>query len=80
MAILVGQRVFYFLAVYAPQCGLWDTITDLLFDHLRAVTAIIPASAFLVPCGFCNDHGGSTDSGYKEVYGECGYGKPDPDI
>ena len=51
--IIVGQRVLCLLPVYAPQCGLSDSIKD--------------------------GHVGSTGSGYKEVHGGYGYGKPDPD-
>ena len=40
---------------------------------------MIPASEFLIPCGDWNGHVGSTSSGYKEVHGGYGYGKPDPD-
>ena len=40
---------------------------------------MIPALAFLIPCGDWNGHVGSTGSGYKEVHGGYGYGKPDPD-
>ena len=43
------------------------------------MTAMIPASEFLIPCGDWNGHAGSTGSGYKEVHGGYGYGKPDPD-
>ena len=68
-----------FLSVYAPQCGLSDSVKDLFYDQIRAVTAMIPASEFLIPCGDWNGHGGSTGSGYKEVHGGYGYGKPDPD-
>ena len=68
-----------FLSVYAPQCGLSDSVKDLFYDQLRAVTAMIPASEFLKPCGDWNGHVGSTGSGYKEVHGGYGYGKPDPD-
>ena len=77
--IIVGQRVLCLLSVYAPQCGLGDSVKDLFYDQLRAVTAMIPASEFLIPCGDWNGHVGSTGSGYKEVHGGYGYGKPDPD-
>ena len=40
---------------------------------------MIPASEFLIPCGDWNGYVGSTGSGYKEVHGGYGYGKPDPD-
>ena len=68
--IIVGQRVLCFLSVYAPQCDLSDSVKDLFYDQLRAVTAI--------PCGDWNGH--VTSSGYKEVHGGYGYGKPDPVI
>ena len=48
-------------------------------EVLRAVTAMIPASEFLILCGDWNGHVRRTGSGYKEVYGGYGYGKPDPD-
>ena len=77
MKILVGQRVLSLLSVSAPQYGLSDSVKDLLYDQLRAEAAMIPASAFLIPCGDWNGHVGSTGSGYKEVHGGYGYGKPD---
>ena len=77
--IIVGQRVLCLLSVYAPQCGLSDSAKDLFYQQLRTVTATIPASEFLIPCGVWNGHVGSTGSGYKEVHGGYGYGKPDPD-
>ena len=40
---------------------------------------MIPALEFLIPCGDWNVYIGSTGSGYKEVHGGYGYGKPDPD-
>ena len=43
------------------------------------MTVMIPALEFLIPCGDWNGHVGSTGSGYKEVHGGYGYGKPDPD-
>ena len=77
--IIASQRVLCLLSVYAPQCGLSDSAKDLFYDQLRAVTAMIPASEFLIPCGDWNGRVGSTGSGYKEVHGGYGYGKPDPD-
>ena len=38
--IIVGQRVLCLLSVYASQCGLSDSVKDLFYDQLRAVTAI----------------------------------------
>ena len=52
----------------------------ILYDQLHAMTAMIQASAFFIPYGGCNDHGGSTGSGYNEVHGGCGYDTPVPDI
>ena len=47
--LIVGQRGVTFLSLYAPQSGLTE-VKDLFFVQLRAVTARIPASEFLIPC------------------------------
>ena len=78
--LIVGQRVVTFLSVYAPQSGLSDEVKDLFFDQLRAVTARIPASEFLIPCGDWNGHVGRAGTGYREVHGGMGYGRPKPDV
>ena len=54
-----------FLSVYAPQSGLSDEVKDLLFDQLHAVTARIPASEFLIPCGDWNGHVGHAGTGIQ---------------
>ena len=56
--LTVGQRVVTLLSVYAPQSGLSDVDKDLFFDQLRAVTARIPRSELLIPCGDWNGHVG----------------------
>ena len=78
--LIVVQRVVTFLSVYAPQSGLSDEVKDLFFDQLRAVTARIPASEFLIPCGDWNGHVGLAGTGYREVHGGMGYGRPEPDV
>ena len=69
--LTVGQRAVTFLSVYAPQIGLSDEDKDLFFDQLRAVTARISKSEFLIPCGDWN--------GYVSR-GAMGYGRPEPDV
>ena len=76
--IIVGG-VLCLLSVYAPRCVLTDSVKDLFYDQLRAVTEMIPALEFLIPCGDWNGHVGSTGSGYKKAHGGYGYGKPDLD-
>ena len=78
--LTVGQRVVTFLSVYAPQSGLSDEVKDLFFDQLRAVTARIPASEFLIPCRDWNGHVGRAGTGYREVHGGMGYGRTEPDV
>ena len=63
-----------FLAAYS---GLSDEVKDLSFDQLCVVTARIPASEFLIPCGDWNGHAGTR---YREVHGGMGYGRPEPDV
>ena len=38
------------------------------------------ASEFLIPCGDWNDHVGHAGTGYREVHGGIGYGRPEPDV
>ena len=78
--LIVGQRVVTFLSVYAPQSRLSDEVKDLFFDQLLAVTARIPASEFLIPCGDWNGHVGHAGTRYWEVHGGMGYGRPEPDV
>ena len=78
--LIVCQRVVTFLSVYAPQSGLSDEVKDLFFDPLRAVTARIPASEFLIPCIDWNGHVGRAGTGYREVHGGMEYGRPEPDV
>ena len=76
---IIGQHVVTFLSVYAQQSGLNDEVKDLFFDQLCAVTARIPGSEFLIPCGDRNGHIGCAGTGYREVHGGMGYGRPEPD-
>ena len=68
------------LSVYAPQSGLSDVDKDLFFDQLRAVTARIPRSELLIPCGDWNGHVGRAGTEYREVHGGMGYGRSEPDV
>ena len=49
--LIVDKYVVTFLSVYAPQSSLSDELKDQFFDQLCAVTARIPGSKFLIPCG-----------------------------
>ena len=51
-----------------------------VFDQLRAVTARIPASEFLIACGNWKSHVGHAGTGYREVHGGMGFGRPEPDV
>ena len=63
--LIVSQRVVTFLSVYAPQSVLGDVDKDLFFDQLHAVTARIPRSEFLMPCGNWNGHVGCAGTEYR---------------
>ena len=78
--LIVDERVVTFLSMYAPQSGLSDEVKDLFFDQLHAVTSRIPASEFLIPYGDWNGHVGCAGTGYREVHGGMGYGRPEPDV
>ena len=68
LKLIVGQRVVTILSVYSPQCCLSDADKGLFYNQLRVVTAKIPASEFLVPCGDWKSHVGSNGSGFREVH------------
>ena len=80
MKLKVGQRVVTLLSVYAPQSGLSDMDKDLFFDQLRAVTARIPNSEFLILCGDWNGQAGRAGTEYREVHGGMGSGRSEPDV
>ena len=78
--LIVDQHVVTLLSVSAPQRGLSDVDRDLLFDQLRAVTARIPRSEFLITCGDWNGHAGRAGTEYREVHDGMGYGRSEPDV
>ena len=77
--LIVGQKVVTILSVYAPQNGLSDAQKDMFYAELASVTAKVPASEILFPCGDWNGHVGNAGSCFREVHGGFGFGKPEPD-
>ena len=59
---------------------LFKSYKDLFFDQLHAVTARIPRSELLIPCGDWNGHVGRAGTEYREVNGGMGYGRSEPDV
>ena len=57
-----------------------DEVKDLYFGQPSAVTARIPGSKFLIPCGDWNGHVHRTGTGYREVHSGMGHGRPEPDV
>ena len=78
--LIVSLFVVTVLSVYATQSGLSDEVKDPFFDQLHAVTAWIPGSEFLIPCGDWNGHVGLAGTGYRDVHGGMGYGRPEQDL
>ena len=66
--------------MYAPQSGLSDKVKDLFCDQLRAATARILGSEFLIPHGDWNNHVGRAGTGYRKVHGGMGFGRPEPAV
>ena len=44
------------------------------------MTARIPRSEFLIPCGDWNGHAGGAGTEYREVHGGMGYDRSEPDV
>ena len=76
----LGPKYCIFCMCFHLKNILFDQVKDLFFDQLRAVTARIPASEFLIPCGDWNGHVGHAGTGYREVHGGMGYGRLEPDV
>ena len=57
-----------------------DEVKDLYFDQLGAVTARIPGSELLIPCGDWNGHVHHAGTGYGKVHGGMGYDRPELDV
>lgn len=49
----------------------------LMTKYVQSLT--IPTSDLMIPCGDWNGYVGSTGTGYREVHGGLGYGRPEPD-
>ena len=77
--LIFGQSVVTVLCVWPTEWSC-DEVKDLFFDQLGAVTARIPGFEFLIPCGDWNRHVCRADTGYREVHGGMGYGRPEPDV
>ena len=78
--LTTSKWILLLLSVYAPQSGKSDVDKDLFFDQLRAVSARIPRSEFLIPCGDWYGHVGRAGTEYREVHGGMGYGRPEQDV
>ena len=72
--------VWLLFCLCMPHRVVCDEVKDLFFGQLRAVTARIPASEFLIQGGDWNGHVVRADTGYREVHGGMGYGRPEPDV
>ena len=61
------------MSFYETQCGLSDAVKDLFYDqlHVRAVTTVIHAWEFLIPCGDRNVQAQVTKK-YMEAVGMAG--------
>ena len=61
------------LSVYVcPKSGLSDEVMGLFFDQMRAVTARIPGSEFLIPCRDRDGHVGRAVTVYMKMHGGWG--------
>ena len=70
----------YSFVCVCPTEWLSDVDKDLFFDQLCAVTARIPRSEILIPCGDWNGQVGRSGTEYREVHGGMGYGRSEPDV
>ena len=73
-------RIWFGAQVQKEKMKVMANFSSLLFFLICPNIARIPASEFLIPCGKLNGHVGRAGTGYREVHGGMGYGRPEPDV
>ena len=75
LKIIVGESIFTFMSVYAPQSGLYESQKDIFRDLVQEVVSKQPDNEFLFPCGDWNGHIGQQADSFEGVHGGVGYGE-----
>ena len=74
LKIIIGNAVYTFISLYAPQSGLPEPEKDRFYDQLQSTVAKIPASEMLIIVGDWNGHVGVDADAYMEAHGGHGFG------
>ena len=72
--ILANDRILTVVSVYAPQCGLDDSVKDNFYDSLIGTTAKLADKEVVVITGDLNGHVGKEAEGFENLHGGFGYG------
>ena len=75
--MIIGEAVFSFFSIYAPQSGLSET--ELFYDNLQTTVSKMPVSESLIIVGDWNWHVDKLASDYPNVHGGYGYSSCNPD-
>ena len=73
LRLVLGESVFTFVSVYAPQAGRLNEEKTIFYDELQKCISKVPSSEILIPLGDWNGHVGEKAGGFEDVHGGFGY-------
>ena len=79
LKVIVDATVVTVVCVYAPQCGLSDSVKDKFYDELLSTVSKFGATEQVFIAGDLNGHVGASASGYVGPHGGYGYGVRNPE-
>ena len=76
----ITDRYIRGLYCNAVQVSFYSNMIDCSIVSQAAWVQFLDRPEFLIPCGDWNGHVGHAGTGYREVHGGMGYGRPEPDV
>ena len=74
LRLVLGESVFTFVSIYAPQVGHPNEKKTIFYDELPKSISKVPSSEILISLGDWNEHVGEKAGGFEDVHGGFGYG------
>ena len=74
LRLVLGQSVFTFVSVYAPQVSRQNEEKTIFYDELQKCISKVPSSEILIPLDDWNGRVGEKAGGFEDVHGGFGYG------
>ena len=69
LCLVLGESVFTFVSVYAPQAGHLNEQKTMFYDELQKRISKVPSSEILIPLGDWNGNVDEKADGFEDVHG-----------